>query len=222
LRQFISDASHDLNTPLTSIKALLWLIQQNPAASALLVDLANVEMQVERLERLVRDMLNMSRLDMADAEFQHVAIDINRLVRTVLAGRESLAARHKHTVNFTPAPDVPGISADEVHLSHALTNIYVNALHYTPEGGTISVRTYATASHVAIEIADTGIGISADDLPHIFDRFFRADKARQTATGGTGLGLAIALKIVEAHHGSIEVESTPGAGSTFTVLLPVE
>jgi signal transduction histidine kinase len=118
------------------------------------------------------------------------------------------------------ADDLPPAQVDAVELGTALMNLVENAVRYTDPGASVTVRTRAERDCVLIEVSDTGIGIGQDDLPHIFERFYRADKARSTETGGVGLGLAIALKIVEAHKGRIDVESVPGEGSTFRVALP--
>jgi signal transduction histidine kinase len=117
--------------------------------------------------------------------------------------------------------DVPDVPGDQVELERLLTNLVHNAIRYTPPGGSVTLKTFALKSQVVVEIADTGIGISKDDLPHIFEHFFRADTARSMEKAGTGLGLAIAKRIVEVHDGTLEVESTLGEGTTFRLALPV-
>jgi two-component system phosphate regulon sensor histidine kinase PhoR len=112
------------------------------------------------------------------------------------------------------------VAADAEEFRRALVNLVENAVHYTLEGGAITVRTWANGSRIHIDIQDTGIGIGEADLPHIFESFYRADKARAMDTGGTGLGLAIVKRIIEMHNGTITVESAPGAGSTFHIELP--
>lgn len=219
LQHFISHASHDLRTPLTTIKTNIYLLNKltDPVKQQRHLDILNT--QTTHLERLLEDMLNMSRLD-KDIVFKFVPTNVNALVDQIIIRQRALIQQKSHTVTVTTDPAVPLTPADHSQLDHALTNILLNALHYTPDGGTIMIRTSHRDQHVMIAIADTGIGIAPNDLDHIFDRFYRVDKARGTNTGGAGLGLAIAKRIVDAHQGTIEVESEPGVGSTFTITLP--
>ena len=221
LRYFISNASHDLRTPLTTIKTTLYLLSQHSDPDKQQRHVEILEIQTAHLERLLEDMLNLSRLD-KEIDFKFEPLDLNALIRDVIVGQQSLAQRMNHCLTFTGDPAMPPVCADEIQLDSALTNLVVNALHYTPNGGTITVQTYQHDDCAIIEVRDNGIGIGAEHLPRIFDRFYRVDKARPTATGGAGLGLAIAKRIIEAHYGRIDVESEPGVGSTFRVCLPID
>src|SRR5690606_18884239 len=147
--------------------------------------------------------------------------DLTQLVYEVVTHQEALAARREQRLWFETEDHLPLISCDYNMLIRAVTNLIANALNYTPIGGEIRVQVYREGDYVGIRVQDNGIGIDPADLPHIFERFYRADKARSADTGGTGLGLSITQRIIEAHAGEIRVESKPGAGSTFTILLPV-
>jgi PAS domain S-box-containing protein len=221
LQHLISHASHDLRTPLTTIKTNIYLLNRlsDPAKQQRHLDI--LETQARHLERLLEDMLNMSRLDKV-TDFKFVALDVNTIVQSIVTRHHSLAQKKNHTLTCIPDAVMPAARADPIQLDRALTHVVQNALHYTPDGGTITVRTTSNDQHVIIAVEDTGIGIETDDLPYIFDRFYRADKARSTDTGGAGLGLAISKRIVEAHQGWIEVESEPGVGSMFRIVLPCE
>ncbi len=220
LEQFIGAASHDLNTPIASMKLSLSVMKRSSDLEMRQRHLENLEIQTARLEKMVQDMLNAIRPDQASAMALKL-LDLNALAQVVVEEHESLAARKQQTLSFSSEVTLLPVEGDEDGLKHALTALVTNALNYTPNNGAITVRTYARDSHAIIEVRDTGKGISAIDLPHVFERFYRADLARSLEEGGMGLGLAIAKDIVEAHQGRIEVESAPGAGSVFRVYLPL-
>jgi PAS domain S-box-containing protein len=220
MQRFIGDASHDLRTPLTTIKAHLYLLEKVDLSANSARYVGEITRQVARLEKLLDDMLSMSRLDAALA-FDLECVDLNTLVRGVVDQYNALARDKRHTLRFEGAGDLPQVPVDPVHLRRAVSNLLVNALHYTPGGGEITVTIAHDQEWVQIEVRDNGIGIGEDDLPHIFKRFYRADKARSTVSGGAGLGLTIARRIVDGHKGRIEVDTTPGQGSTFRIVLPM-
>ncbi len=231
LQRFISDASHDLRTPLSSINASLYILKMLTAPTNKLTPQKTDEKRQQHLtilgeqhahlQRLIEDLLTMSRLDM-DVELMFEQLDLNTLIGGALTAQSALAASKKHKVEFTPVDKLPSIKGDGAYLSRALEIIILNALHYTSEGGMIIVRAYEREQQTFIEVQDNGMGVSAVDLPRVFERFYRGDEARNTHTGGTGLGLAIARKIIELHNGNIEVESEEGKGSTFRIVLPVD
>jgi len=133
---------------------------------------------------------------------------------------ESIAEEHDLTLTLTTNPDIPAIPVDIWKLNRVFQNLLDNAIHYTQAGGSIKVKTRLDGEYAVIEVQDTGIGIQSQDLPRIFDRFYRADPARSLSTGGTGLGLSIAKSILTMHQGRIEVQSTAEVGTTFLVYLP--
>ncbi len=219
LHSFISNASHDLKTPLTTIKLSLHLIHvADPATRERHVQI--LERQTSHLERLLENMLNMSRLD-ATLGFQYELLDLNLLVQDIVDRHGDLARYKAQRLTFTGSPTLPPVRVARLHLAEAINHLIVNALQYTPEAGQIDVRTGTQDQHVVIEVQDNGRGITPHDLPHIFEHFYRADKARSANEGGTGLGLTIAKRIVEMHQGRIEVESEPGQGSLFRIVLPL-
>jgi two-component system sensor histidine kinase VicK len=176
--------------------------------------------QTEKLDKLLDNMLSMARLDdPATAELQIFSQDINRIVKGVAVQLAPTIERKGHHVGFDLHDDLPLVMVDRGEIMRALEEILLNAIGYTPDGGKITLRTLPAGDFVAVEFQDNGIGISKEDLPRIFDRFFRADPARSSETGGSGLGLSFARKMVEAHGGQIMVNSSPGQGSTFRVLL---
>ncbi len=221
LRRFIGDMSHDLRNPLATIKVSLYLLHRlvdNPDRRT--YHLGTLELQINRLENMVNDLLSMANLDSEASEFIFIEVDLSQTVYEVVTHQESLAARREQKLTFEAEKDLPPVRCDEGMLIRALTNLVANALNYTPVGGEVSVHVLRQEENIHIRIRDTGIGIDPADLPHIFERFYRADKARSTDTGGTGLGLSITQRIIEAHDGEITVESEPGQGSTFTIILP--
>lgn len=220
LRQFLGNVSHDLKTPLTTIKSSLYVLKKSPDEEKKQHQMKVLELQTERMEHLLDEMFSLLRLD-AGAEFDFEIADINALIRSVLAKHHALALAKHHQVAFVTESEIQPLRMDKSYLEMALGNLLINAHHYTPEAGHVTVRTFTQSHQVIIEIEDTGIGITPSDLPHIFERFYRADWARSTASGGTGLGLTIAQKIVEAHGGQIRVESMVGEGTRFQIVLPL-
>jgi two-component system sensor histidine kinase BaeS len=154
-------------------------------------------------------------------QFEFAQHDLNALVEHCLHGQRTAAECKQLRLEFALDSALPQIEADEEKLSRAIEHLVDNAVQYTPPCGTIRVRTCRSAGEAIIQISDTGIGINADDLPHIFEQFYRADKARSMSSGGAGLGLFIAKRIVEAHAGRIEAESAIGQGTTFRIRLPL-
>lgn len=219
LRRFLSDISHDLNTPLTTIKTSLYLLPQLTDPTKYEQHLHILNVQTAHLERVLQDMLAASRKDLV-LMLNREPVDIAALLQTIINEHAGTIVRKKHTIELTTEPDLKPIQADRRQLRRALNNIIINALLYTPDEGTITLHGYQQYNFTVIDVIDNGMGISADDLPCIFDYFYRADKARSTVQGGAGLGLTTAKQIVEAHRGQIKVSSAPGTGSTFTVVLP--
>ncbi len=222
LRSFLNLVSHDLRTPLSVMSTSLYLLRRkmNPEPDSLRY-LENLEQQVAHLTRAVEDMLDMSHLDEEDVMFDFLRINFNSLVHDSLASLERLASAKNHRLRFERLADPIMIRADQVMLGKVIRNVVNNAIQYTPAGGDIAVQTTIEGDQAVLTVADTGIGISLDDLSRIFERFFKVDKARTASDSGIGLGLPIAKRIVETHNGTIAAASTPGVGSLFTVRLPL-
>ncbi|PJF24774.1 MAG: hypothetical protein CUN53_16140 [Phototrophicales bacterium] len=166
-------------------------------------------------------MMDMARLDGAQSQ-PHLVEPLNRVVYRALDMIQPLAAKKAITLYAEIDDSLPETMVDDADFSRVVQNLIENAVNYTPEGGFIQVTTRRYNEGVALEVRDNGIGISSEDLPNIFNRLYRADKARTTRSGGMGLGLAIVKRIVEAHRGTIEVDSVLCAGSVFRVCLPLE
>lgn len=220
LRQrFLAGVAHELRTPLTVLQANLegMLDGVIPLERE---QVASLHEEVERLTKLVGDLRDLTLLEAGQLRLERAAVDANGVVRRSAARAAQQAADKDLAVRMELAENLPPLWADAVRLAQMVDNLLANAVHYTPAGGTITVSTTAASGGVCIRVADTGVGIAAEDLPHIFDHFYRADRARAKHTGGTGLGLAVVRQLAAAHGGRVDVASTPGAGSVFTVFLP--
>ena len=219
LAEFVRDASHDFRTPLSTINTSLYLLQHVKNAEKQQHLIQVIERQVGRLARLVEGLLTMTRLD-SSLNFNRVPLDVNGLILDVKSHLQPAAAAKNISLEVELTEDIPLVLADETELSRAITEITQNAVQYTPEHGQVCIASRLNGSSLSLEIRDTGIGIEQADLPHIFERLYRADKARSTDTGGVGLGLPIAQRIIEAHGGRIEVSSQVGIGTSFKIYLP--
>jgi heavy metal sensor kinase len=222
INRFSADASHELRTPLTVLQGELESMAQNssnlPPETRDTIGSALEETQ--RLTKIVENLLAISRLEAGEARGQLERLDLAELTRST-ADQMRLLAEEKH-IELNCNGVVPvDVDADPARLKQVVVNLLDNAIKYTPEGGSVSISVIKQDSRAVLEIADSGIGISSDDLPHIFDRFYRADKARSRQMGGTGLGLSIVRSICLAHNGQVRVTSTEGHGSVFRVELPL-
>ena len=215
-RRFVADASHELRTPLTTIRGNASLLRQFPTLTSedRVATLAQISHEAERMSRLVQDLLTLARAD-AGQPLARVPVALAPLVEDVVSQARVLAHGQQVTTNGVRPVEVLG---DPDALRQLALILLDNALKYTPPGGRILVHLEPAGNDARLAVSDTGVGIDPKDLPHIFERFYRADHARQA--GGTGLGLSIAEWIAAQHGGKIEVVSTPGCGSTFTVCLP--
>ena len=221
LKSFIADVSHDFRTPLSVIRLNLELLRRISDQPKQHQRIDVVAAQEQHLTRMLTDMTIMLSLDEYQGTFNFKSLDLNLLMRSVCETHRPISQRKQQNLTFSPSPELLLVQVDEVEIEQALGRLLTNALSYTPAEGSITVNVLKHDHSAAIEIIDTGIGIAPDDLPNIFQRGFRADGARSIDTGGTGLGLPIARRIIEIHGGRIEVESTPAAGSTFCILLPL-
>jgi PAS domain S-box-containing protein len=222
LQHLISDTSHDLKTPLASLRTSIYLLQKFIANDERREHYAAMlQKQIAHLVRMLDDLSTMARMEDAKETFTFELLDISELLASIATEYEPLAAQKNQTLTYLSSPMLPSIPIDATKMRRAITNLVSNALNYTPVDGCITLRSGQRDDSVIVEVSDTGVGIGEDDLPHVFERFYRAERARDTDSSGTGLGLAITSKIVEAHRGHIEVDSQIGVGSTFRIVLPL-
>ncbi|MBV9867927.1 MAG: PAS domain-containing protein [Abitibacteriaceae bacterium] len=230
-RDFVANASHELRTPIANIRATAETILGSPEDSTLIERfLPSLVVEAERLSRLVTDLLDLARADSSD-QIPHDPVDMIAVIYQAVNRLKDRAMQHHVAVNCAlqdgSASHVQ-VLGDAAALEQVVFNLLDNAIVYTPAGGSVTLQVKADAENghrngdntVSLLVSDTGIGIPTGDLPRIFERFYRVDKARSRAQGGTGLGLAIVRHIVENHGGHIKVESEIGQGTTFTVTLP--
>jgi signal transduction histidine kinase len=218
-RELIANVSHELKTPISALRAHLENLLdgvERPDPETLQIMLA----QSERLGRLVDQLLDLSQLESGDVPLERGRVELAPLVAEVLSEIE--VARPDRGVRLADAvpEDIPPVFADRERVHQVLFNLLDNAVRFTPAGGRVTVSASRHDGSVDVAVADTGPGISAEDLSRVFERFYRVDRSRSRDDGGTGIGLAIARSVVEAHGGRIWVESEPGRGSTFTFELP--
>lgn len=218
-RRFIADASHELRTPLTIMRGELEsIVDESQSAPDVQRTAASVLEEVERLARIVEGLFAVSRLDAGEAQKEWVQFDLAALA-TSTAEQMCLLAEDKGITISSEAPRPVIIEGDRARLKQVVVNLLDNAIKYTPDGGKIRLSVAAGESKAILEVEDNGIGIPAEARPHIFERFFRVDKARSREMGGAGLGLSIVKSICAAHGGRVDFQSTEGAGSSFRVEL---
>jgi len=220
-RQLLADVAHELRHPLAVMKGRMELMQDGkvPVDQEGLLPLQD---EVIRMTRLVGDLRDLSLAEVGGLSLRRSAVDLGPMLEVMLTNLEPVAEAKGIRLAATAEPGLPTLLADADRIRQVLLNLITNALQYTPEGGQVTVTaTRKDSSNVQVSITDTGPGIDEADLPHIFDRFYRADKSRSRSSGGSGLGLAIVRSLVELHKGSIIVRSKPGEGACFTVTLPV-
>ena len=216
-REFIADASHELRGPLMVIRGNLDLLKMDLSPEDRRQSASEAAEEVDRMSHLVSDLLFLSEVD-AQETLRRQPVALHEVVADIIAkAKEVDAGQHQVQV---PQNDPCLVEGDQDRLLQMLRNLVENALRYTPAGGTISVALRRHGPVAELTVADTGIGIPAEHLPRVFERFYRVDKARSRAQGGSGLGLAIVKQIAEAHGGQVRVRSEPGTGSVFTVVLP--
>jgi signal transduction histidine kinase len=219
LTEFLGNMSHDLRTPLTVIKTSIYLMERLDDMDKMHRRLGVISGQVDLLDRYIDDLLTISRLDTAPKLFLEAA-DLNHLIQEVAGHLRPSAEKKQLDVRLELQAAAPTISIDTKQIEHVLVNLIENAFTYTAEGGSVLIRTYDKSDSLMVEVQDTGIGIPEAAVPMVFDRFYRADNARLAHKGGTGLGLAIVKKIIEMHHGTIEIVSQIEQGTTFCICLP--
>ncbi len=221
-RDLVAWAGHDLRTPLSSIKLLI-----SALADEIVTDpettqqyFAQAKKQVDLLSSLVDDLFQVSQLDAGGLKLEKEPTSLSDLISDTLESFSALAIQNRVDLTGYASPGIDPVVMDVQRMGRVLNNLVSNALQHTPPGGQVEISAEPTDGAVSVSISDSGEGIPQDDLPHIFERFYRGDKSRSRASGGAGLGLAIAKGIIEAHGGSILVESEPGKGTLFSFTIP--
>ncbi len=219
-RELVGNISHELRTPIAGIKAMVetlrgGAINDKKAATDFLT---RIESEVDRLSQIVTELTQLSRIETGEAELKKEPIKLNALLEEVIIEMTPLAERQQVKLIKQLAPDIPLVPVDKDRIRQTIINLAHNAIKFNKPRGKVTVSTTYDDKFVNVSVVDTGIGISKDDLPHVFERFYKADKAR--AGGGSGLGLAIAKHTIQAHGGEIRAKSEEGKGSTFTFTLP--
>jgi heavy metal sensor kinase len=221
INRFSADASHELRTPLTILQLELEGIAQNHRRDVSLGEqIGSALEETHRMSRIVESLLTISRLDAGEVKMDKSHLDLGELAASTAGEMKLLAEEKSISVRIQAGLGVE-VAGDRVRLQQVVVNLIDNSIKYTPKGGTIEVRVGREGNNAVLEVSDNGLGIPSHDLPHVFERFYRADKARSRASGGAGLGLSIVKAICSAHHGDIQVSSQEGKGSTFRVELPL-
>jgi two-component system sensor histidine kinase/response regulator len=216
--RFVANAAHDLANPIAALKTRLYLLKARPDKLNIHVDV--LERQIDRLERLVSELRTLSELDRGALALEKTDVDLNQMIATVVEAHQPLAAEKSLELIYEPSANLSLAYLDYQSFERVIVNLLSNAITYTPHSGSIRVKTWQDAAGLGFSVSDTGMGIEAESLPRIFDRFFRTDRAKDANNLGTGLGLAIVREMIEAHRGSITVESEINKGTSFSVFLP--
>ncbi|VKK64095.1 histidine kinase [Streptococcus pneumoniae] len=225
-RLFVSNVSHELRTPLTSVKSYLEALDEGALCETVVPDFIKVSLdETNRMMRMVTDLLHLSRIDNATSHLDVELINFTAFITFILNRFDKMKGQEKEK-KYELVRDYPinsiWMEIDTDKMTQVVDNILNNAIKYSPDGGKITVRMKTTEDQMILSISDHGLGIPKQDLPRIFDRFYRVDRARSRAQGGTGLGLSIAKEIIKQHKGFIWAKSEYGKGSTFTIVLPYD
>jgi two-component system sensor histidine kinase CpxA len=221
-QRLMADVSHELRSPMTRLQIALGLAQQDNISEALLhKHLQRCELEVARLDEMIANVLTLSRMENTISQMELMSVDLKQLLTLCIEDAQYIANEKSITITF----DCQGTSllqADPNLLSSAINNILINAIKYSHTNDQLKVHLIKTSSHFIINIIDTGIGVPADDLPKLFEPFYRVAQSRDRATGGTGLGMAIAKQAIVAHNGNISAENNSENGLTVTIELPLD
>ena len=225
-RLFVSNVSHELRTPLTSVKSYLEALDEGALSEPVAPDFIKVSLdETNRMMRMVTDLLHLSRIDNATSHLDVELINFTAFITFILNRFDQIRGQDEEK-KYELVRDYPitsvWIEIDTDKMTQVIDNILNNAIKYSPDGGKITVSMKTTDDQMILSISDQGLGIPKQDLPRIFDRFYRVDRARSRAQGGTGLGLSIAKEIIKQHNGFIWAKSEYGKGSTFTIVLPYD
>jgi phosphate regulon sensor kinase PhoR len=219
---FVANVSHELKTPLTSIKGFTETLKDgainDDAAREKFLDIISIE--ADRLNRLITDILTISELENKKQNLSFEKVNVNKCIDEIMDIMNSLAQQKDIKLSFNRDMSLPNILGIHDKVKQLLINLIDNGIKYTPNGGKVDIETYYKEKNVYIKVSDNGIGIPKEHIPRLFERFYRVDKGRSRSLGGTGLGLAIVKHIIANMNGSIEVDSQPGKGTTFTIIVP--
>ena len=221
-KDFVANVSHELRTPLTAIKGYVEALQdtgENPQERDRFLDV--IRRHADRLDLIITDLLLLSKIESGLMPLKLGPVALSALVDRTVASLQPVIERKRHRIVKDFPPDLPPVLGDEERLGQVLSNLFENAVKYTLEGGTITASGRADHDAMLLTLSDTGIGIPPQDLPRVFERFYRVDKGRSRDMGGTGLGLSIVKHLVEAHGGTVMAASPPGGGACFTIRLPI-
>ena len=219
-KEFLTSVSHELRTPLSSIKLMLETVIESPDDEAADLFLPQALAQVDRLASLVQQLLEQARAESGQMRLNMREVDLEAVAHPIVASFEPQAANkgvHLELIAIRPVR----VEADPDRLAQVFVNLIDNALRHTPAGGSVTVELDATGNDALMRVRDTGVGIPYRDIPHVFERFYVVDRSRTRESGGAGLGLAIVKGIIDAHGGTVMTESMLGAGTLFTVRLPI-
>jgi signal transduction histidine kinase len=217
-REFLTNIAHEIRTPLMIATGYLQMLQRGLiGGDQLTAGIDTVARNVQQITALVNDILFLQEMDLVLPDFQ--AVDMNEVAGQVTARYEAKAKERGVTLRLRPGPNLPPVFGDFKSLERALIALVDNAIKFSPKGGDVEIRLGQMEDNVIVEVEDHGIGIEKENLPRIFDRFYHLERSGDDLFSGIGLGLAITRQVIEQHHGKLDVESTPGKGSTFTLTL---
>lgn len=222
-REFVANVSHELRTPLTNIKSYTETIMESedelpPEMKASFFGV--ILSEADRMTRIVQDLLTLSRFDNGKMEMHYTTFALEEALENVYKAVTIDAQNHGHQLSIDLRRPLPEITADKERIEQVVMNIMSNSIKYTPDGGHIQLAAWEEDGMACVRVTDDGIGVPEEDQPRLFERFYRVDKARSREAGGSGLGLSIVKEIVQSHHGTIEVQSQQGVGTSMTVRLP--
>jgi two-component system phosphate regulon sensor histidine kinase PhoR len=222
-KEFVANVSHELRTPLSVIKGFVETLQDGAWQDRRKAPeyLATIHRHTDQLTNLVSDLLELSKLEGTTLTPRSAPVELGLIVRKTAELLAPAVQKKQQTLSLNLDPSLPTLQGNPDYIERAVANLIDNASKYTPEGGRIDVTTRPCGQYAVVEVSDNGIGIPAEDIPRIFERFYRVDRSRSREMGGTGLGLSIVKHVAQVHGGQIEVESTPGAGSRFRLKLPL-
>ena len=220
-QELVGNISHDLRTPLAGIKVMVETLRDGAIddKNAAIDFLTRIEDEVDRLTQMVSELTELSRIEAGSAELKKEPVNLNELVNEAIKQLSPLATKQNVTLNAMLSGNLPAAKIDRDRISQTITNLIHNAIKFNRTGGSVTITTSSDDKAITVKVIDTGIGIPKANLPHVFERFYKADKSRTNS--GSGLGLAIAKHTIEAHGGTIWAQSEEGNGSTFSFTIPL-